>query len=398
MKKIISIVLVAIMLFSLTSIGVSAEESTPALSFTEEVQLVIPITHRLTNEDGDGFEIDVEIDDKNIVALDGFTTEYAYEIVSIQAQRDGSARVTYDENYDDETTPNPFFECFNFAEDEEKKVISLYVTLRIDYTHKEVFGELNYEVSANGFSAPPDLGGDLGGLLGGATDSLPIPTTVTTKGKIEEFPVISGQPVIKNASTKQVYLDSEFPEVEGTTLEIKTIQNTYNSDGNVVATTDVATGAVTYAPANAHMFTTLPARTERVPYGTAEIVTYFSGIKLSTLPITVSHDESTGPVCITTDKYTENKPGYHAIVCNGCGMAHSAAEHRVDPESWVSNEDATFVGNGTASTTCLDCGATLTKDVQGSAQFNTAFANYHFLLVIFEYINFILRIISASLG
>lgn len=397
MKKVISVVLVAIMLFSFTSIAVSAEETSPALSYTEEVQVVIPATHRLTNEDGSGFGVDVAINTKNVIALDGFTTEHAYEVISIKAQKDGASRVTYDENYSDETVPDPFFEYFTFPEGEDRKAISLYVTLKIDFTYAEVFGDLGYEVSVSGFSAPPDLGGDLGGLLGGATDSLPIPTTVTQAGKIEEFPAI-GSLDIKNASKKQVYLDSELPEVEGTSLEVNTVTHTYNSDGDILSTTDVATGTITYAPANAHMFTTIPERTERVPVGTTEIVTYFSGIKLSTLPITVSHDWSTGPVSITTDKYTTNKPGYHAIVCNGCGEAHSAAEHTVDHDTWVSNEDATFVGNGTASTVCLDCGATLTKDVQGSAQFNTAFANYHFLLVIFEYINFILRIIGTSVG
>ena len=39
---------------------------------------------------------------------------------------------------------------------------------------------------------------------------------------------------------------------------------------------------------------------------------------------------------------------------------------------------------------------TLTKDVMGSAQFNTAFANYHFLRVILDYVNLILRLIGGA--
>ena len=67
-------------------------------------------------------------------------------------------------------------------------------------------------------------------------------------------------------------------------------------------------------------------------------------------------------------------------------------------QKWTSNEDASFVGNGTASSACQDCGATLTKDVHGSAGFNSAFENYHFLLVIFEYINLLLRFITTAIG
>jgi hypothetical protein len=163
------------------------------------------------------------------------------------------------------------------------------------------------------------------------------------------------------------------------------------------------------------MFTTTPAKNARIPAGTTEISTFFFGSKLTSIPVIVSHAWSDGPVSITTDKYSDNKPGYHAIVCNGCGEAHNAQPHVpaialdengnpiVDEngnpvQDWKSNEDATFTSNGTASCVCQDCGATLTKDVLGSAQFNTAFANYHFLIVIFEYINLILRIIGTSVG
>lgn len=383
MKKILSIVLVAAMLFSFTSICVSAEDT--ALSLSEEILVIIPKTHRLTNDDGSGFDVEITVDDKNLVALDGFSDDYTAEITSIVAQKGGSPKITYDENYEapeGTSAINPFFEYFAVPEGEDRQAISLYVTYKIDFTDAEVFGDINYEISVSGFSAPPDLG-DLGGLLGGATDSLPIPTTVTANGVVAGFPtVVSCER--KVASEKMIYTDSEMIELDGTQVYIVT------SNGSE--------GTVTYGPQNAHMFTTLPDKTERIPFGTTEIVTYFYGIHLSTLPVNVSHDWSSGPVSITTDKYSENKPGYHAIVCNGCGEVHSAEQHRVDPDSWVSNDDATFVANGTASTVCLDCGATLTKDVHSSAGFNTSFANYHFLLVIFEYINLILRIINTGIG
>lgn len=404
MKKIISLVLVAVMLCSFASISVFAEDPAPAptptpeLSFTKTIQVVIPDTHRLTNEDGSGFKVTLDIDDKHVIPMDGASTAHTFEIVSIEAQKDGFSRITYDPDYSDTTTPNPFFEYFKFPEGEPRKAVSLYVTINIDFTDKEVFGDLGYEISVTGFSAPPDIGG-IGGIIGGAGDSLPIPTTVTDDGEIKEFPKVNPSTIVPlNSSTKKVYSDAEFPEVEGTKVQFTTVQNSYDAEGNLTGSTDLATGTVTYAPNNALAFTTLPARTERVPVGTTEIVTYFEGYRLSTIPVSVSHAYSSSPVCITTDKYTDNKPGYHAIVCNGCGDAHSASQHVVDPDSWVSNKDESFVADGTASTTCLVCGATLTKDIKGSADFNTAFANYHFLLVIFEYISVILRIINISVG
>jgi hypothetical protein len=44
----------------------------------------------------------------------------------------------------------------------------------------------------------------------------------------------------------------------------------------------------------------------------------------------------------------------------------------------------------------MDCGAVLTRDVFSSADYNDAFANYHFLRVIFDYINTLLRFIGAA--
>lgn len=405
MKKILSLVLVAVMLFSFTSICVSAEEEvTPRMSFTQQVQVNVSAAHRLTNEDGTGFGADIKFITKNMVALDGFSDDFTAEITKIEAQKDGESKITYDKDYvdenpDDESTINPFFEYFAVEEGEERKVVSLFITFQVDFVDAEVFGDLGYEITVSGFSAPPDLG-ELGGIMGDASDSLPIPTTITATGFVEGFPsIVSCKTNV--ASDKMIYKDSEMVELEGTQV--------------YVVTSNGSAGTVTYAPSNAHMFTTIPAKDKRIPVGTTEIVTYFAGIHLSTLPVTVSHDWSAGPVCITTDKYTDKKPGYHAIVCNGCGEAHSAAQHRPEIQrdeqgnpvldengneiqAWVSNEDATFVGNATYSTTCQDCGATLTKDVIGTAGFNTAFANYHFLLVIFEYINLILRIIGTAVG
>lgn len=419
MKKVISLILVVAMLFSFTCISVSAEgeSETPRLSFTEEITLVATKSHMLTSEDGSGFKVSLNTNNKNLVAFDGFSRDYTATIVSIQAQKDGDEKITYDENYvsdpDAESSINPFFEYFAVPEGEARKDVAIYVTIKVDFVDAEVFGDLGYEVSISGFSAPPNLG-ELGSIIGG--DSLPIPTTITATGNISNFPKLKSSSLkVINASEKQLYLDSEYPELEGTSLELTSEKITYDSEGKVISSTDLYTGTVTYGPQTAHMFTTIPEKNEKVAVGTTEIVTSFSGIQFSIIPVSVDHDWSKNLVSITTDKYSANKPGYHAYVCNGCGKAHSREEHHPEIEldaqgnpildengnevqKWTSNEDASFVGNGTASSTCQDCGATLTKDVHGSAGFNTAFENYHFLLVIFEYINLILRFIGTAVG
>lgn len=193
MKKLLSLILVISILFSFTCICVSAEEepAKPRLTIEEEVQIIVPANHTLTNDDGTGFDVDLEIDAKNVVALDGFSTDYTASITKIEAKKDGSPKILYDENYvdenpDDESSINPFFEYFTFPEGETRKDISLYITYRVDFVDAEVFGELNYEISVRGFSAPPDLG-ELGGVLGDASNSLPIPTTVTESKKLTLF-------------------------------------------------------------------------------------------------------------------------------------------------------------------------------------------------------------------
>lgn len=401
-KKIISLALVIVMLFTFTSISVSAEgETAPELSINKSVTVSVMDTYTLTDSAISPFGVEVNLDTKKIVALDGATTEHEVVINSISARRSKGSTVVYDAE-----NPEPFLDLFRFETPEEKESIGITVDFTINFTSKNVFGDMGYEIVINGFSTPPSLGIDLG-------DMVAVPTAITYEAAVTEFPTLSNISIVK-ASTRQFYTDAEYVELEGTQLNVDTVVNTYDANGNIVSSAPHASGTVTYGPLNAHMFTTVPAKDERIPVSTTEIVTYFFGTKLTTLAVTVEHAWSDGPVSITTDNYTTNKPGYHAIVCNGCGEVHSANPHVPEllldengnvvlddngnpVENWVSNEDATFTANGTSSCKCQDCGATLTRNDLGTAQFNTAFSNYHFLLVIFEYINLLLRIIGAAL-
>ncbi len=376
-KKILASVLTLLIILGCVYIPASAEGEA-ALSFTETVSITVYNTYILTEGSLTSFGVEATLNDANVIALDGFNTESSIKVVSVKSKRNNM--LDYIE-YDSEN-PDPFLDIFRFTETDDegnikRESVNVDVTVQIDYTHAEVFGDLGYTVTINGFSTPPDLG-MIGGLLG---DAVAVPDPIETTFKVSSFPSIANMSIV-NASTKMFYKDSEKPELEGVKLNVTT------STGK--------TGTVTYAPANAHMFTTVPAKNEKLTVDDKEIVTYFSGIRLTTLPITVEHDWSKYPVNITTDKYTDTKPGYHAIVCNGCSETHTAEAHVIDPDAWVSNDDSTFTNNGTASQPCQVCGATLTKDVLGSADYNDAFENYHFLRVIFDYINLILRLIGGA--
>lgn len=400
-KKIISILLVAVMLFSFTSVAVSAEDPAPE---TKEPEYVITQTIKVGITDKDKFtggagalvpfKVSVDVIDKNVVPMDGSTAENSYTIKEIKWIGKDGKEIIYTEETKEELFEAlaPYTEKNSDGEEVTKYRDGAFdITFDIEFVDKEVFGELAYQVIVDGFSAPPDIGIDLGGAE--------IPTSKTSiVTVVKSFPTIKSYSNIKT-SEKMHYYDSEFIDLDGTSIDI-------------VTTADIS-GTVSFSNATKHAFVTYPDFDEHLTVDTKEIAIFFKGIRFSTIPVKVEHDWSTGPVSITTDKYTANKPGYHATVCNGCGEAKDALPHRprlaVDENgnpildengnqkiAWESNNDATFTNNGTASVDCIDCGATLTTDVMGSAQFNTAFANYHFLLVIFEYINLILRIIGAA--
>ncbi len=377
-KRIIAFALTVMMLFACVCLPVNAEGETesftPALSYTKQIKVLITENYVLTDSALAPFNVDVKLLDTNVIPLDGASTEHKLTIKSISSQRDGQEAVVYDPE-----NPEPFLDVFRFTDvDADGNIIRaslpLNIELQIDFADDRIFGELGYEVTVTGFSAAPDLGIDIG-------DAVAVPTSIVNTYTVDEFPSLNNL-TVASLSSKKFYNDSEKPELDGVAVNVLT------SSGK--------TGTVTYGAGNAHMFTTLPDKNQKLVVGTEEVATFFYGQLISSIPVTVEHEWSKGFVSITTDKYTTNKPGYHAIVCNGCGEAHSAANHVPNEATWTRNNDQTFVANGTESTTCLDCGATLTRDVLGSADFNEAFANYHFLKVIFEYINFLLRIISNA--
>lgn len=415
MKKLLSILLAVVMLFSAFSININAEDTGITYSAVA--------SHKLSRNGSVSetlFSVDVEIDENKFTCFDGGNKEYSKEITSVVASYqvstfDGSVGEKLTADY--LTDPDAFFALFE-RQDEDRKAIDEYnknlvegqkehppvssasidVGFNIKFTDPDVFGSLDYTVK---LSVMEPMNMDIP-FVGDLLDAARLPTTAEVKGNIWSFPSIDKSTIsIDKKPTKTTYKDNEIFELEGTKISFAT-RKALSDDANT-AYAPAASGTVTYKTdntnndANAYMFTCHPQRGTKLTVNDHSVTTYFDGLEIGKTPVSVSHKWSNGPVNVTTDKWTETKPGYHAIVCEGCGEMHNATNHVVaDEDAWTPNNDQTFVGNGTESNTCADCGATLTRDALGSADYNDAFANYHFLRVILDYVNLILRLIGGA--
>lgn len=379
LRKLLSALLVAVMIFSIFAINVSADAP---LSFTVTETAAVSAKGSLMKE---LFNIEVSIDESKFCALDGYTDDYTITINSAKVKDPVTA-----EYYDYYTDPDKFFGIFTV---EEFAGALVEVEFTIEFLSNHVFGELNYTIDISGFMEPYSIGF---GPVDDALSNVALPVEVKKTGNIWQFPAIDNI-TINSVPEKSNYYDTEKFDLEGTQVYVETkVATSYDSRTDTYTYEAGKAGTVTYSEANSNMFTCNPSKDEKLSVLSTEVVTFFAGQYLSRIPVNVDHKVSDGYVCITTDYYTENKPGYHAKVCEGCGEAHDAQPHEVNPDAWVSNNDATFMNNGTESTNCLVCNAVLTRNTFGTAGFNETFADYHFILVIFQYINVILRVINGA--
>ncbi|MBP3560815.1 MAG: hypothetical protein J6K49_09150 [Clostridia bacterium] len=383
LRKLLSALLVAVMIFSIFAINVSADAP---LSFTVTETAAVSAKGSLMKE---LFNINVTIDESKFCALDGYTDDYTITINSAKVKDPVTA-----EYYDYYTDPDKFFSVFTSGTEENPFAGALVeVEFTIEFASNHVFGELNYTIDISGFMEPYSIGF---GPVDDALSNVALPVEVKKTGNIWQFPAIENI-TINSVPVKSNYYDTEKFDLEGTQVYVETkVATAYDQRTDTYTYEAGKAGTVTYSEANSNMFTCNPSKDEKLSVLSTEVVTFFAGQYLSRIPVNVDHKVSDGYVCITTDYYTENKPGYHAKVCEGCGEAHDAQPHEVNPDAWVSNNDATFMNNGTESTNCLVCNAVLTRNTFGTAGFNETFADYHFILVIFQYINVILRVINGA--
>lgn len=402
MKKLLSVLLVAVMLFSsIGLISVVAAEPTPALSYT------VTGTYALSGKadaQKELFNVDVVIDSSKIAALDGESKAFTCTVDSVVAN-----------GIDYMTDEESFFAAFD---SEDYSGTNVEVTLTINFESDKVFGTLDYTVNIMGFMEPLTVGL---GPVDDALSNVALPISVSISDNVWQFPAVDEIDILARP-TKQDYLDTEKIDFEGTTIGVKTkvatsyveVPGASGAIERVYTYEEGYSGLIEYGPQTANMFSANPTKDEKLNVNVTEVIAYFDGIELVKLPVTVSHAWSNGYSSITTDKYTEGKPGYHAIVCDGCGEAHDAQPHTPSPVldengnpvmdeegnevCWTYNNDQSFLNNGTESSICADCGAVLTRDTFNTADYNTDLANYHFIRVILDYINALLRIINGSIG
>ena len=400
MKKLISVLLVAVLLVSSFSV-LSFAESATGLSYTVTGSYALD---EKTDAQKELFNVDLIIDSSKIAALDGESKAYTYEVDSIVAN-----------GIDYMTDEEAFFAAFD-SEDYAGTVLE--VTFTINFESDKVFGTLDYQVNVTGFMEPLTVG------LGPVDDALAgvaLPINVTFSDNVWQFPALDEMEILQKP-TKQDYKDTEKFDFEGTEVAVQTkvatsyveVPDATGALHRVYTYEPGYAGLVKYGPETANMFTANPSKDEKLNVNVKEVIAYFDGVELAKLPVSVTHAWSSSYVSITTNKVTEGNPGYHAILCDGCGEAHDAQPHNPtpvldengdpvldedgNPVCWTFNNDQSFLNNGTESSICSDCGAVLTRDTFGTADYNDSLANYHFIRVILDYINALLRIINGSIG
>lgn len=162
-------------------------------------------------------------------------------------------------------------------------------------------------------------------------------------------------------STKTTYNDTEF----------------FNPQGLVILVNGVE---IAYAPTNAK-FRFEPALNELLTVETTEVAIYYDNLFVTTAPVTVEH--------ILGD-VTEVGNG-HGQYCLGCGTLHNFEKHYdysagkdanlYEPEegdydyvgNWIPNDDASLFLPQTETGTCSVCNAEITRNIPGSARFDTIF-------------------------
>lgn len=390
-KKILSVVLALCMVFSVLSISVSAA---PGKTYTASGSYVVTEEYSFNAE---SFKLSATVNPNTIYVLDGCSPEYTYDVTSFRAVYVNRDKVSVVADY--VSDPEGFFAVFaekeadaefakefNKDKEEENKMklndITLVAEFSISFADSGVFGQLSYDFVIEGFSAPATSGLDIGIDIGDVADAVKLPVDLTISGDIAGFPAIQSATVISRP-VKTAYTDAERFDTTG--LQV------------AIVTTDGVAGTYTYSDDTAYAFKHNPSDKENLTTYDSEVVTYLSGLEIVKTPITVDHCWSDGVVSITTGKYTPGKPGYHAIVCEGCGETHSAEPHVIDDDAWTYNNDQTFMKDGTESNVCLECGTVLVRDTHGTADYNKALADFHFIRVILDYINTLLHIIDGAI-
>lgn len=355
MKKSLSVILAVIMVFSVFAVAVSAESS---YTVNGSAYIKLPYGYKL---DKDNFSVSFDISNDRLLNASG---DYGVTFASFDAS-------VVDGSYSYNSNPDSFFEDVN-AEAEIEIGLNIlsdvaamsmkYLCVDYEFTvsegDKPVVGYADYKVTVNGF------------YKGELTEETSF-SSISGTGSKDIVPF--EKTTVTSAEVKTSYKDNEAPEIISATAEIEANGDTYTA---------------TYAENPALFEVINVAGNVTIDTEELEIAVPCDNATSFKVPVTVDH--AWASECSSISKSS------HAIVCEGCGEVDSTTvcEHNFD--NYVSNDNATFVKDGTKTGTCTECGATETINDEGTAGYVTKFAEYEFLYVIFDYISLIFEVIAMG--
>ena len=168
----------------------------------------------------------------------------------------------------------------------------------------------------------------------------------------------------------------------------------FDPNGIAVTITDTATGStvetVYYSDDIAYRFTFSPSTSAYLRVENEAVGVTLDGQYVGETPVKVSH------------RYEPNTclgKTMHGTKCFGCGDVpkDSMGEHTFDDDKWVPNDDGTFTRDNTESNFCTVCGYEITRDIDGTADYDIEFEEYQFLHNIMVYIEMLLDMIYGSI-
>ncbi len=111
-----------------------------------------------------------------------------------------------------------------------------------------------------------------------------------------------------------------------------------------------------------------------------EIEVFYKGDSCGFVPVVVSH---------AGGEITPVNNHSHGEICAGCGVVCKNAEHTVS--YWVPNGDAGLLTSETETGTCLVCGDTVSRYIEGTATYPTVFASADILVTLLSIVSMIVE-------
>ena len=127
-------------------------------------------------------------------------------------------------------------------------------------------------------------------------------------------------------------------------------------------------------------FTFTTEKTETLTVYMTEIEVFYKGESCGFIPVVVSH---AGGEIVPVNNHS------HGQICSACGVICKNESH--DVPYWVPNGDATLVKSETETGTCTICGDTVSQYIEGTATYQTIFADIDILQTILSLVTMIVE-------